>query len=85
MSAEGSTLGGLSNETTEGELAKMRLSDLEIDQTKSIGKGAYGDVHLAIHKPTGKQLAVKKLLKDSLMKPKMLKTLHREIKIHKQL
>ena len=40
---------------------------------------------MAIHKPTGKQLAVKKLLKESLMKPKMQKTLRREIKIHKQL
>ena len=85
MCAEGSTLYGISENTTEGELAKIRLSDLDIDKSRSIGKGAYGDVHLAIHLPTGKNLAVKKLLKESLMKPKMLKTLQREIKIHKQL
>ena len=40
---------------------------------------------MAIHKPTGRQLAVKKLLKESLTAPKMRATLQREIKIHKLL
>ena len=50
----------------EASLAQMKLSDLEIESNKSIGKGAYGHVHMAIHKPTGKQLAVKKMHKESL-------------------
>ena len=39
-------------------LAKVRLSDLAIDQ-KQIGKGSYGTVSLAVHKPSGIRVAVK--------------------------
>lgn len=50
-----------------------------------MGKGSYGQVHLARHKPSGIKVAVKKLDKRMIKTPKMRDTLKREVEIHKKL
>ena len=42
----------------------MKLTDLRIDYNDKVGEGAYGNVYLAKHLPTGIKLAVKKLQKS---------------------
>ena len=61
----------------------MIISDLKI--IKTVGTGSYGEVDLAIHKKSGKQLAVKKIDKQSLANKKIKATLMREVEIHKKL
>ena len=46
----------------EKMLANIRLHDLEFE-AKQIGKGSYGTVQLALHKPSGIMVAVKKITK----------------------
>ena len=58
----------------------MTLADLVFDE-KSIGRGSYGVVQLATHKPTQLTVAVKKIDKQSLKTAKMKETLRREIQI----
>jgi len=58
----------------------MQLDELEFD-SKSIGKGSYGSVQLALHKPTGIRVAVKKIDRNTLASSKMQATLTREIEI----
>ena len=62
----------------------MKLDELEFED-KIIGKGSYGSVQLAVHKPTGMKVAVKKLDKSTIKTPKMQETLNREIVIQKKL
>ena len=62
----------------------MTLEELEFEG-RQLGKGSYGQVHLAKHKPTGVKVAVKKLDKRMIKTPKMRETLRREIDIHKKL
>ena len=45
-------------------LSNMKLTDLRIDYNDKVGEGAYGNVYLAKHLPTGFNLAVKKLQKS---------------------
>ena len=56
----------------------MQLSELIFDE-KSLGRGSYGVVQLAVHKPTNLTVAVKKIDKSSLKTSKMKETLKREI------
>jgi len=56
----------------------MKLEDLEFE-AKQLGKGSYGSVQLAVHKPSGLKVAVKKLDKRMIKTPKMKETLRREI------
>ena len=62
----------------------MTLAELEF-QDKQLGKGSYGQVQLALHKPTGIKVAVKKLDKRMIKTPKMKEALKSEIDIHKKL
>lgn len=64
-------------------LCNITKSDLEFIQTReaALGKGSYGEVQLSKHKPTGIQIAVKKIEKASLSSTKIKETLQREIKI----
>ena len=73
--------------TDENEhlLANMTLDELEFENSKALGKGSYGSVYKALHKPTGIMVAVKKLDKGMIKTPKMKETLRREIQIHKKL
>lgn len=73
------------NDELEETLAAMKLADLEIDDSRCIGKGAYGFVYLATHRPTGIQVAVKKLDKELLKKKTLALLLKSEIEIHKRL
>ena len=59
-------------------LANMKLEELKFESV-SLGKGSYGQVQLAIHKPSGIKVAVKKLDKRMIKTPKMKETLRREI------
>ena len=63
----------------------MTLADLDIDLSVKIGEGAYGNVYKAVHRPTGTQLAIKKVPKNNMKKASLSTTLKREIQIHKQL
>lgn len=51
----------------------------------NLGKGAYGQVEMALHKRLGIKLAVKKIDKRSLSNKKIKATLLREVDIHKRL
>lgn len=62
----------------------MKLEELDFEE-KVIGRGAYGSVQLALHKPSGTKVAVKKLDKNQIKTPRMKETLQREIQIHKKL
>ena len=62
----------------------MKLEELQFESV-NLGKGSYGQVQLALHKPSGKKVAVKKLDKRMIKTPKMKETLRREIQIHKKL
>lgn len=66
-------------------LASIQLSDLQFEETKSIGKGSYGTVQLATHIKSGIRVAVKKIDKKSLKTTKMKDTMRREIQIQKKL
>ena len=68
----------------EQMLANMKLDELQFESV-SLGKGSYGQVQLALHKPSGVKVAVKKLDKRMIKTPKMKETLRREIQIHKKL
>ena len=68
----------------EQMLANMTLDELEFEE-RTLGKGSYGQVQLAVHKPSGVKVAVKKLDKRMIKTPKMKETLRREIQIHKKL
>ena len=59
-------------------LANMTLDELEFEN-RQLGKGSYGSVQLALHKPSGVKVAVKKLDKRKITTPKMKETLRREI------
>lgn len=65
-------------------LAKIKLKDLAFEP-KQIGKGAYGTVSVAMHRPSGIRVAVKKIDKVSLTSAKIRDTLKREIEIQKRL
>lgn len=71
-------------EALEEELSRTILSDLEFVKG-SLGKGAYGEVEMAVHKNIGIKLAIKKVDKRSLTNKKIKATLMREIEIHKRL
>ena len=71
-------------EALEEELSRTILSDLEFVKG-SLGKGAYGEVEMAVHKKIGIKLAIKKVDKRSLTNKKIKATLMREIEIHKRL
>ena len=71
--------------SNEQMLANMTLAELEFVNNKQLGKGSYGSVQLALHKPSGVKVAVKKLDKRMIKTPKMKETLRREIQIHKKL
>ena len=62
----------------------MTLEELDFEE-KTLGKGSYGMVQLAVHRPSGVKVAVKKLDKRMIKTPKMKETLRREIQIHKKL
>lgn len=62
----------------------MTLDELEI-KARKLGKGSYGQVHLALHKPSGIKVAVKKIVKAQLRTERIKETLRREIDIHKKL
>ena len=47
-----------------------------------LGKGAYGQVEMAVHTRTGAKLAVKKIDKRSIANKKIKATLMREVEIH---
>jgi hypothetical protein len=50
----------------------LKLEDIEfVNKNSILGKGSYGEVELAIHKATGKKLAVKKIDKSSLRTKKI--------------
>ena len=51
----------------------------------NLGKGAYGEVEMAVHRKTGLKLAIKKIDKRSIANKKIKATLMREVDIHKQL
>ena len=54
-------------EQFEAELEKTQLSDLQfMKKGGNLGKGAYGQVEMALHKRLGIKLAVKKIDKRSL-------------------
>jgi len=50
-----------------------------------LGEGGMGVVHQALHRPTGRLVAIKELLPDVLMDDKGLKIFHREISITRDL
>jgi serine/threonine protein kinase len=73
-------------EGLERELEKTTLRDLEfVKKNGGLGKGAYGEVEMAVHKKTGIKLAIKKIDKRSIANKKIKATLMREVDIHKQL
>ena len=63
----------------------MQLSDLKFESKKIVGKGSYGTVSVATHKPSGIKVAVKMIDKLSLTSNKLRDTLRREIQIQKKL
>ena len=65
----------------EETLSKIKLDELNFE--REIGKGSYGVVQLATHKPTGYKVAVKKL--DKIKNYKIIHIFRREIAIHKKL
>lgn len=71
-------------EALEEELSRTLLTDLEFVKG-SLGKGAYGEVEMAVHKKIGIKLAIKKVDKRTLVNKKIKTTLMREIEIHKRL
>ena len=73
-------------EALEAELMRTGLSDLQFQKKGgNLGKGAYGEVEMAVHKRTGTKLAIKKIDKRSLANKKIKQTLMREVDIHKRL
>ena len=63
---------------SEYALANMTLDELQFED-RTLGKGSYGQVSLALHTPTNIRVAVKKLDKRVIKTPKMKETLRREI------
>ena len=64
----------------------MELTDLDIDEEAKLGQGSNGHVYLATHIPTGKKVAVKKLMKYLFKgKKNLAKAFEREIEIYKKL
>ena len=54
-------------EGLERELEKTTFKDLEfVGKGGGLGKGAYGEVEMAVHKRTGTKLAIKKIEKRSI-------------------
>jgi len=73
-------------EGLERELEKTTLKDLEfVKKGGGLGKGAYGEVEMAVHRKTGTKLAIKKIDKRSIANKKIKSILMREVEIHKQL
>jgi serine/threonine protein kinase len=67
-------------------LEKTQLSDIQFHKKGgNLGKGAYGEVEMAVHKRLGIRLAIKKIDKRSLANKKIKATLMREVEIHKKL
>ena len=48
-----------------------------------LGKGAYGEVEMAVHRRTGTKLAIKKIDKRSIANKKIKSVLMREVEIHR--
>jgi len=73
--------------SNEGQLAGIKsLKELEFLKVKGgLGKGAYGQVEMAVHLATGTKLAVKKIDKRSIANKKIRATLMREVEIHQRL
>jgi serine/threonine protein kinase len=68
-------------------LSSIKKEDFEFEKTRKghLGKGSFGEVALATHRPSGTKVALKKIEKQSLKSTKMKQTLLREIQIQKQL
>ena len=62
----------------------MTLDELEFED-RTLGKGTYGQVKLAVHRPSGIKVAVKTMNRRMITTPKMQEALQREIEIHKKL
>lgn len=71
----------------EEMLSVIKKEDFEFERTRKghLGKGSFGEVALATHRPSGLKVALKKIEKHSLKSTKMKQTLLREIQIQKQL
>jgi serine/threonine protein kinase len=69
------------------EIVINSLDEIEFvrEGNYKLGKGSYGEVELAVHRKTGKRLAVKKIDKSSLANKKIKATLMREVEIHLRL
>ena len=59
------------------------MTELDFVKAKGgLGKGAYGQVDMAVHGKSGTKLAVKKIDKRSIANKKIKSTLMREVDIH---
>ena len=58
------------DDQNEQKLANMTLDDLEFED-RTLGKGTYGQVKLAVHKPSGIKVAVKTMNRRMITTPKM--------------
>jgi serine/threonine protein kinase len=73
-------------EGIEAELERTSLADLEFTKKGgNLGKGAYGEVEMAVHKSLGLKLAIKKIDKRSIANKKIKAVLMREVDIHRRL
>ncbi|CAD7947671.1 unnamed protein product [Amoebophrya sp. A120] len=69
--------------TFGGALANINTSTTIHDYIigKQIGQGAYATVRLAVHKPSGKKVAIKIYEKSRLLDPQRRKSVRREIRV----
>eukprot|EP00392_Amoebophrya_sp_AT5.2_P000944 g946.t1 len=70
-------------DTYGGALANINTSTTIHDYIigKQIGQGAYATVRLAVHKPSGKKVAIKIYEKSRLLDPQRRKSVRREIRV----
>ena len=75
--------GGGDNDNYGGALANIQSSTTIHDYIigKQIGQGAYATVRLAMHKPSGKKVAIKIYEKSRLLDPQRRKSVRREIRV----
>lgn len=82
--SEGGLKDGKNDLTANPDGPHVDPADIEVDQTKLLGRGAGGVVARAVHKPTGTPLAVKMVrVEDKAKRGQLINELHNLLRISK--